>query len=144
MVRITKSVTFSDDDIAKIVANNYSGSRIDSFLERVLMYMSTNVEEKNTLNSIEKFIKRHTELTRQIQKINNRVFCLTGDFDLGKRYWQRTITSKGGIVKSSVTNSVDYLVIDNGKMDGTSSIKQKEAKKLGIPIIHVSELKNFS
>lgn len=140
MARITKSVTFSDDDVVEIVANNYSGARLEQFLNNVLKNVS-HYQKSSTIDACKNFVNKHSS---KAKKIRGTVFCLTGDFNLGKKYWQTTITSKGGIVKSSITQSVDYLVIDNGKIDGTSSIKQRAARNLGIPIIHVSELKNFS
>lgn len=134
---ITKNL--SRQEIAQLVADNYTSYYFEEFLHDV--YSKTEISNRvKMVNSCKSFANNAFKHSQ----IRGTVFCLTGDFNLGKRYWQRTITDKGGIVKSSVTNSVNYLVIDNGKMDGTSSIKQKEAKKLGIPIIHVSELKNFS
>jgi NAD-dependent DNA ligase len=71
------------------------------------------------------------------------MFVLTGDFDLGKKYWQNYILKRGGIVKSSVNHNVKYLVKENGKLDGTRSVKEVEARNLNIPIIDIDTLRKM-
>lgn len=135
-VTVTKNLTMND--IAQIVADNYTNYYFEDFLKEVHKRTSS-IRKSNMVGGC-----RHFADTTDNRRIKGTVFCLTGDFDLGKKYWQKIIINKGGVVKSSISNNVDYLVIDNGKTDGTSSLKQKEAKKLGIPIIHVSEISNFN
>ena len=67
-------------------------------------------------------------------------FVLTGNFDMGKPYWEALIEDQGGDIQSGVSRKTNYLVQQHGKPDGTLSGKQKKADDLGVPIISVPDL----
>ncbi len=72
-----------------------------------------------------------------------KTFVLTGRFAQNKAYWQNYIVSRGGVVKATVTDYVDYLVIEQGKANGTLSIKAKNALSSGVKIITTDELQRL-
>lgn len=72
-----------------------------------------------------------------------KTFVLTGRFSQNKSYWQNYITARGGIVKGTVTDYIDYLVIEQGKANGTLSIKAKNALTKGVEIITTTELQRL-
>lgn len=141
MPTLSKSITISESELARLIAQNYNGTAFRSLLDDI--YANTYISGKNKLvDECAKFARDMSRPPRRYMRGN--VFVLTGDFDLGKKYWEHFIRSKGGIVKASISQNVDYVVIQNGKNDGTRSIKEKEAKRLGIDIIYVSELQGFN
>lgn len=76
-------------------------------------------------------------------KLSGKNFCLTGDFTLGKKHWQKIIEDEGGNIQSSVGRSTDYLLQENGKSDGTPSSKEEKAQKLGVPVISVQDFQKM-
>jgi DNA ligase (NAD+) len=76
-------------------------------------------------------------------KLNGKNFCLTGSFDLGKKHWQTKIEDDGGNVQSGVGKDTHYLVIQNGKNDGSPSDKEKKAAKYGTEVISVADLEKM-
>ena len=64
-------------------------------------------------------------------------FCITGDLLSGSRSdVSKRIESAGGLVKSSVTRHVNYLV----QGTETGRIKREKAEKLGVPVITEEKL----
>lgn len=102
------------------------GSGRKRFLEHCLAMANTHLPNKD----VKDYIK-------------GKVFVLSGDFDLGKRYWQKYIIDNGGIVKSTVNKNVSYLVVENGKLDGTSSLKERKADIYGVPTIDIQTLRKM-
>jgi len=73
------------------------------------------------------------ELPKQGPLLGKR-FCFTGSFAEGKQHWQNVVENAGGQVASSVSKTVDYVVI------GTDAgSKEKKARDLnqqtGKPIL---------
>lgn len=69
--------------------------------------------------------------------LSGKQFCLTGKGTMGRKELQDLIMSKGGIVKSSVTKSTDFLVSADPE---SNSSKTKKAKKYGTEIISYEKL----
>jgi DNA ligase (NAD+) len=77
------------------------------------------------------------ELPR-VGKLTGRKFVLTGGFPEGKRHWEQAIEEQGGKCSGSVSSSTDYVV--EGEDAGS---KVDKAKKLGIPLISLDQLKKM-
>ena len=77
------------------------------------------------------------ELPKQ-GKLNGKTFVLSGTLPKSKEYWKNLIEEQGGTVKGSVGSSTNYLIAGAG-----SGSKSEKAKKLGISIIDIEELKKI-
>ena len=62
--------------------------------------------------------------------ISGKSFCLSGTLPKGKHAIELDIVAAGGVIKSSVSKTLDYLVAGEG-----SGSKLEKATALGIPII---------
>lgn len=86
----------------------------------------------------------HVELELPKQgKLSGTTFVLTGSFDQGKKYYEGLIQDAGGKTSSSVGSKTNYLLLQNGKTDGSPSTKEKAASSKGVPIISVQDLENM-
>ena len=64
--------------------------------------------------------------------LKGKAFCITGDLMSGSRNEvSRRIEDAGGVVKSSVTRHVDFLI----QGTETGRVKREKAEKLGVPVI---------
>lgn len=69
--------------------------------------------------------------------LKGKAFCITGDLVSGSRNEvSRRIENAGGVVKSSVTRHVDFLI----QGTETGRVKREKAEKLGIPVITETKL----
>jgi len=105
-----------------------------------------------TANSVHNFFKNNKEevdvLLKHLKleapiivdgKFNGKKFVLSGTLeDGGKSFWKKEIESKGGLVKSSVSKKIDFLVAGEG-----SGSKSSRAKELSIPILTTDELEKM-
>ena len=69
------------------------------------------------------------------RKLSGKSFCLTGTLSKKRKDYEALIRQHGGIVKSAVSKSLDYLVV--GQAPGS---KEAKAKQFGIPCIPESDL----
>jgi len=76
-------------------------------------------------------------------KLSGKTFALTGSFDEGKKRWEAAIHDEGGKTSSSVGSKTDYLLLQNGKTDGSPSAKERAAASKGVPVISVSDLQKM-
>ena len=67
--------------------------------------------------------------------LDGKVFCFSGGFPDGKKYWEKEVESRGGKCSSSVSKKTNYLVAGPG-----SGSKSAKAEKLEIPIIDTAAL----
>jgi DNA ligase (NAD+) len=74
----------------------------------------------------------------KIGKLTGKKFVLTGGFPEGKKHWEQAIEEQGGKCSGSVSSSTDYVV--EGEDAGS---KADKAKKMGIPLINLTELKRM-
>jgi DNA ligase (NAD+) len=74
----------------------------------------------------------------KVGKLTGKKFCLSGGFESGKKFWEQKIEDLGGKCAGSVSKSVDYLIAGEG-----SGSKSDAAKKLGIPILDIEDLKKM-
>jgi DNA ligase (NAD+) len=89
-------------------------------------------------------LEQHVELELPKKgKLTGKNFVLTGSFDLGKKHWEKLIGDQGGNVQSSVGSTTNYLVIQNGKTDGSPSDKEQKAAKYGTSVISVPDLEKL-
>lgn len=92
-------------------------------------------------NSVIQSLLDHVELELpKIGKLTGKTFVLTGSFDEGKKHWENAIHDAGGKTSSSVGSKTDFLLLQNGKTDGSPSTKEKAAASKGVPVISVSDL----
>ena len=75
----------------------------------------------------------------KVGKLTGTNFCLTGDFDLGKKHWKSQIEALGGNCQSSVGKDTTYCVCDNPQ----NSAKEQKAAKHGVPIINSKQLEKM-
>lgn len=93
---------------------------------------------------VEHLLNLHVDLELpKSGKLNGKNFCLTGGFDLGKKHWQTKIEDQGGNVQSSVGKDTNYLVMQNGKSDGSPSDKEVKAAKYGTTVLSVPDLEKL-
>ena len=107
-------------------------------------------EQERLLDALNRIIDPSWVTTGEvIDEIKGKTFCLTGDFSYGSRKSvQEYLVSLGGIAKSGVSQSVDYLIIGSKGSDdyayGNYGSKAKKAMELQnqghhIQIIHERE-----
>ncbi len=87
---------------------------------------------------------KHVELELPKEgKLTGKNFVLTGGFEQGKSYWEQKIADAGGKCSSSVGSKTHYLLLEQGKSDGSPSTKEAAAAEKGVPIISVEDLKKM-
>jgi DNA ligase (NAD+) len=69
--------------------------------------------------------------------LTGKTFCVTGTLSVGRKEMQAEIEAHGGVIKSSVSKSLDYLVAGEGVGRG----KTDKADKYGTTIISEEELR---
>ena len=67
--------------------------------------------------------------------LEGQVFCFSGSFPDGKKYWEKEVESRGGKCSGSVSKKTTFLVAGPG-----SGSKSEKANKLGIPILDTDQL----
>lgn len=98
----------------------------------VIEYLDKHSDEIDALDSL---IGLSAE--RTAGPLKGKAFCITGDLVTGSRNEvSRRIEDAGGVVKSSVSRHVDYLV----QGTETGRVKKEKASKLGIPVITEEQL----
>lgn len=124
----------------------YNGNRVFSDIQgfgigicrSIYDYLSGNwTEIKDLADEFEFKIPNETPISRA--SINGKTFCVTGSVEhfKNRNELKAAIENAGGKVTGSVSSKTSYLV--NNNISSTSS-KNQNAKKLGIPIITENEL----
>lgn len=94
-------------------------------------------EEKN-IENIEKLIEKGINIEEPEEKIknilDNKIFVITGSFEISRKEIEKLIEKNGGKISSSVSKNTDYLI--KGKDAGS---KLDKAQKIGIKIISFEE-----
>lgn len=67
-------------------------------------------------------------------KLNGAEICITGTLSKGRKYFEQLISDNGGIVKSSVSKGLTYLICG-----ADAGSKLDKANKLGVKVITESE-----
>lgn len=70
--------------------------------------------------------------TKQILPLSQYSFCFTGVLSTSRKEAQTLVKERGGVVKSSVSKDLSYLVTNNIE---SNSDKSKKARKFGVKII---------
>lgn len=74
----------------------------------------------------------------KVGKLTGQKFVFTGGFAEGKKHWETAVENEGGQIGSSVSKDTNYVV------EGTDAgSKADKAKKLGIPLITVDQLRKM-
>jgi DNA ligase (NAD+) len=94
-------------------------------------------EKKEAIDQLLKHVE--LELPKE-GKLTGKNFVLTGSFEQGKSHWEQKIADAGGKCSSSVGSKTHYLLLENGKTDGSPSTKEIAAAEKGIPVISIKEL----
>ena len=98
---------------------------------------------KTKKDSVDQLLK-HVELELpKTGKLTGKTFVLTGEFDNGKKCYEQLIQDAGGKIASSVGSKTDYLLLQNGKSDGSPSAKEKAAEDKKVPLISVKDLEKM-
>lgn len=122
IMKATQEELENIEGVGSILAKNIYEylQKFASEIENILQYIE--IEKRDTTN----------------KKLDGKIFVLTGGFPEGKKTWQDKIMQEGGIIKTSVSKSVDYVIV------GTDAgSKLKKAQDLNIPCINLDQLKTM-
>jgi len=125
-LKLTISDLISTDGIAEISAKLF----IDNLPKFYEFYDDLNIKCNSPNDVIEDKIVSKTINTN----INGKGFLFTG---FRSKEHEKTITDLGGIIKSSISKNLNYLIVANKDTDNT---KVKKALELGVKIIDIKEL----
>jgi DNA ligase (NAD+) len=97
-----------------------------------------NEENMALIDTVLKFITFNKEEESAENKLDGKIFVITGDVHhfKNRKELQNTIESLGGKATGSVSSKTNYLI--NNDVNSSSS-KNKKAKELGVPIITEEE-----
>lgn len=70
--------------------------------------------------------------------LEGKLFCFSGGFADGKKFWEAEVEARGGKCTSSVSKKTNYLVAGSG-----SGSKSAKAESLGIPILTTDQLQEM-
>lgn len=105
----------------------------ESVFNNVIDYCAKNADEIDALD-------QQISLTATVQAVGpltGKTFCITGDLMSGSRNEvSRRIEEAGGVVKSSVSRHLSYLI----QGTETGNVKREKAKKYGVPVITEQQL----
>lgn len=119
-------------ETANEIVSFFSNKENSNIIDNLLKYI--------TFNKIEE--KQKEEKTIEGNFIHGKVFVITGkmiNFS-NRREIENLIKSKGGIIKTAVSKTVDYLI--NNNINSIHS-KNRTAKELNIPIISEEDFINM-
>ena len=123
-LKLTETDLITTDGIAEISAKLF----IDNLPKFYKFYDDLNIKCNNT-NIV------NTPIAKSINNaINGKGFLFTG---FRNKEYEKMITDLGGIIKTSISKNLDYLIVPNKDIDNT---KIKKAQELGIKIIDTNEL----
>jgi DNA ligase (NAD+) len=134
--RIKQMIDFGFDTPEKLLnlkLNNFDnlpGFKI-TLAQKIIDGINLRKEIINSILSQITLTKSNTQ-----NKLNNLIFCITGDLSIPRKEMIEKIENLGGKFTSSVTSNTNYLLTN--ETDGNSS-KFLSAKKLGVKIISESE-----
>ena len=95
-------------------------------------YMSENADDIDEL-------LMHVEVeVPKTGPLSDKTFCFTGGQEGGKAIWISQVEAAGGIVKSSVSKKVDYVIV--GESPGSKLQKAQELKKNGCPLVIIEDI----
>lgn len=123
---LEKILAASEDDIKNI----YGFAEITA--KNIVEGLKENAEEMRYLvNNNIITIKNYSEGI-----LTGKSFCFTGEMSIKRSYAENLVKEKGGLVKTSVTKDLTYLVT-NDTLSGSS--KNQKAAKFGIAVIDEKE-----
>jgi len=122
---VDKIIAMSFDDLIKVpnVGEITARQIIDGIAEKRDMIVELS-KVLNIQKPLEGFLK-------------GKSFCITGELSQPRKAIQKSILEAGGVVKTSVTTSLSYLVTND---PNTTSSKMKKAQKYGVSIINEDQL----
>jgi len=101
------------------------------------IYISFLNDKKDDIEACKKYFKIKSESeTSVVGKFKELSFCFTGSACKPRKELEKIVVENGGIVKSSVSRGLSYLVTDDVNSCSSKNVK---AKELNIPVISSTE-----
>jgi len=130
-LKLTINDLITTDGIAEISAKLF----IDNLPKFYAFYDDLNIKCNNSVEVME---DKKNYIIKSINfNINGKNFLFTG---FRSKEHEKMITDLGGLIKTSISKSLDYLIVANKDIDNT---KVKKAEELGIKIIDIKELEKL-
>jgi len=95
-------------------------------------------ENKDDIDELLKYVEIELPKTG---KLSGKNFVFTGAPPDGKGKWIAAVENEGGIVKSSVSKKIDYIIV--GSDPGSKAIKAKEMKASGHPLVIIEDIEDL-
>uniref|UniRef100_A0A6C0J081 DNA ligase (NAD(+)) n=1 Tax=viral metagenome TaxID=1070528 RepID=A0A6C0J081_9ZZZZ len=126
-LKLTVSDLITTDGIAEISAKLF----IDNLPKFYEFYDDLNIKCNSPIEVVE------NKIIANNSNINGKGFLFTG---FRSKEHEKMITDLGGLIKTSISKSLDYLIVANKDTDNT---KVKKALELGIKIIDIKDLEKL-
>jgi len=126
-LKLTVSDLITTDGIAEISAKLF----IDNLPKFYEFYDDLNIKCNSPIEVVE------NKIIANNSNINGKGFLFTG---FRSKEHEKMITDLGGLIKTSISKSLDYLIVANKDTDNT---KVKKAQELGIKIIDIKDLEKL-
>ena len=126
-LKLTVSDLITTDGIAEISAKLF----IDNLPKFYEFYDDLNIKCNSPIEVVE------NKIIANNSNINGRGFLFTG---FRSKEHEKMITDLGGLIKTSISKSLDYLIVANKDTDNT---KVKKAQEFGIKIIDIKDLEKL-
>jgi DNA ligase (NAD+) len=139
-------------NVAETVANHFE--KLDNVLSSEIKdFISIPGIADITAGNIVKGIEDNRDLIENLRKhieiidiqpkkvggcLNGKSFLITGTLSKPRNYFEKLVVDNGGILKSSVSKSLDYLIVGDD-----AGSKLDKAKKAGVTTINEIELINM-
>ncbi|MEZ6088715.1 MAG: NAD-dependent DNA ligase LigA [Pirellulaceae bacterium] len=101
----------------------------DKTAENIHSYLNANAA------AIDDLLQYVEPILPKTGSLSGKVFCFSGGFPEGKRFWEQRVEDLGAKCTGSVSKKTNYLIAGSG-----SGSKSEKASKLGIPILSTDEL----
>ena len=115
------------------LSDHYPFNKAITMIDKVLEDSKVTKEEAEYITSmINDMLNPVQTLTSQVNDINGKHICLTGDFGYGsKAEVEKYISERGGIIEKNVVRTLDILIVGNNECqayaNGTYGTKIKKA-----------------
>ena len=107
----------------------------ETIASNIYNFFKENKEEIDEL--LIKYIKLESKMVKS-NDLEGKIFVLSGKLEMGKAHWKLEIEKNGGICKSSVGKSVNFVIAAEG-----SGLKTKRALELEIPVLTTDDLEKM-
>lgn len=137
-----KKLKFIDKSIEKCYNLSIEElKQIDGFADITAnLFVKFMNEKKEEAECLKKYFNFSKGGEKSEGKINGVSFCFTGKSVKPRSELEKMVIASGGLVKSSVTKGLNYLVTDDTESGSSKNVK---AKQLGISVISSTEFLNM-